>query len=258
MSGMVLLTLTFGIEIIIMVFNKGVSGMNDKDEKIIPPYVSYKTLINFLDNLKSQAIPTRLDRSVKIFQSMSGAVQGQLKLALTYLNLITENGDTTSALEKLVHSEGIQREQTLKDVLIPAYPFIFENGLELDRATHRQLEECFSSKGATGDTLRKCIAFFLNAAKDAGIKLSPHFKKVRSQRLGATKPKRTLQQKSTVTVQEPTISPKVAMPPLDTALEKMILAKMPDFNPDWSEEAQKSWLDAINKLIDRFQKNSGN
>jgi hypothetical protein len=191
---------------------------------------------------------------------MSGAIQGQLKLALGYLNLITENGDITTALENLVRSEGIQREQALKDVLIPAYPFIFENGLELERATHRQLEERFASTGATGDTLRKCVAFFLNTANGAGIKLSPHFKKVRGPRTGPAKPKRQSQPKAPTGIQptkEPASLPKTAEPTDDTTLEKMIFSKMPDFNPDWSKEAQQNWLEAINKLMDRFQKKSG-
>ena len=236
--------------------------MNDKElpKKSVPPYVSYKTLINFLDNLKSQAIPQRLDRSVRIFQSMSGAVQGQLKLALEYLKLITENGDTTTALENLVHSDGIQREQALKSVLMPAYPFIFENGLELERATHRQLEDRFALTSATGETLRKCVAFFLNAAKGAGIKLSPHFKKVRSRRAVSAKPKRQTQPKAPTNIQpvkEPASSQKAVELTEDTALEKMIFEKIPDFNPEWPEGVQKSWFEAINKLMDRFQKKSG-
>jgi hypothetical protein len=56
---------------------------------------------------------------------------------------------------------------------------------------------------------------------------------------------------------EPASSPKTIGTIADTALEKMILAKMPDFNPEWSKEAQESWLDTINKLMDRFQKKSG-
>lgn len=233
--------------------------MNGKDQKSVPPYVSYKTLINFLDNLKSQAIPQRLDRSVPILQSMSGGNQNQLKSALRYLNLITENDDTTAALEKLVHSEGEQREQALKEILMPAYPFIFENGLELERATHRQLEERFAATGTTGETLRKCVAFFLKAAKAAGIKLSPHFKKIRSQKPGAAKPRRQSQPKTSTAIQpaKESASPlKASEPTEDAGLAKMILDKMPEFNPEWKEETQKSWLDTISKLMDRFQKRS--
>jgi hypothetical protein len=245
---------------VILVFEKEGGGMNGKGipQKAVPPYVSYKSFINFLDNLKSQAIPQRIDRSVKVFQTMSGSLQGQLKAALIYLNLITQNGDTTAALENLVHSEeGIQREQALKSILIPAYPFIFENGLELERATHRQLEERFDKTGANRDTVRKCIAFFLKAANGAGIKLSPHFKKIRSPHMGPPKPKRQSQVKSPIQpVKEPASPPKAAEPTDDSSM-KFIIDLMGKFNPEWSKEAQQNWLEAINKLLDRFQMKSG-
>ncbi len=223
-------------------------------QKAVPPYVSYKSFINFLDNLKSQAIPQRIDRSVKVFQTMSGSLQGQLKAALVYLNLINQNGDTTAALEKLVRSDGIEREQALESILIPAYPFIFENGLELDRATHRQLEERFDQTGATRDTLRKCIAFFLKAAHGAGIKLSPHFKKVRSQKtiikprrkeapISKTKPIPTEEQK---TVQE-------SKPPqqtTDESWENALLSKFPAFDPAWPDEVKSKWFVDFKALME--------
>ncbi len=234
--------------------------MNDQGvpQKAVPPYVSYKSFINFLDNLKPQAIPQRIDRSVKVFQTMSGSLQGQLKAALIYLKLITQNGNTTPALENLVRSEeGIQREEALKNVLIPAYPFIFENGLELERATHRQLEERFDKTGANRDTVRKCIAFFLKAAHGAGIKLSPHFKKIRNPRTGSVKPKRQSQVKAPIQPAKEPASPPQAAEPADDTTMKFIIDLMGKFNPEWSNEAQQNWIEAVNKLLDRFQKKSG-
>jgi hypothetical protein len=46
--------------------------------------------------------------------------------------------------------------------------------------------------------------------------------------------------------------------PEDNSLAKLILAKIPDFNPEWTEETQKSWLDTINKLMDRLEKKPEN
>ncbi|MGO9622448.1 MAG: hypothetical protein ACLPT6_13710 [Desulfobaccales bacterium] len=236
--------------------------MNEKEsaKKIIPPYVPYKTFINFLDNLRQQGVPQKIDRSISPFKSMSGALQGQVRLALEYLNLITDSGETTEGLKKLAKAEdGIEREQALKDVLLPAYSFIFENGIDIESATHRQLEELFTQEGATGDTLRKCTAFFLSAARGAGIKLSPHFKKVRSRRAGSAKPKRQSQAKAPTDKQpakEPASPPKAAEPTDDSSM-KFIIDLMGKFNPEWSKDAQQNWLEAINKLLDRFQKKSG-
>lgn len=236
--------------------------MDEKEsaKKVIPPYVPFKTFLNFLDNLR-QGVPQQIDRSIAPFKSMSGALQGQVKLALEYLKLITDSGETTDRLKHLVFAEeGIKREEALKDVLIPAYSFIFENGIDIESATHRQLEELFKEEGATGDTPRKCIAFFLNAAKNAGIKLSPHFKKVRGPRKGSAKPKRQPQAKAPPSIQpakEPAPIPKAPEPTDDSSM-KFITELMPKFNPEWSKEAQENWLQAINKLMDSFQKRSGN
>lgn len=225
--------------------------MNEKEapKKILPPYVPYRTFINFLDNLK-QGIPQRIDRSIAPFKSMSGALQGQIRLSLEYLNLITDSGDTTPALSNLVHSGETERKQTLKDILMRTYPFIFENGLDLERATHRQLEECFAQTGATGNTLRKCVAFFLNAAKGAGIKLSPHFKKVRGPRAGAAKSRR-----------KETAIPKadeLKSPLKDQSLqqsgrhswENILLSKFPSFDPAWPDEVKSKWFDDFKALME--------
>ena len=59
-------------------------------------------------------------------------------------------------------------------------------------------------------------------------------------------------------IKEPASSTKAAEPKEDTALAKMILDKMPEFNPEWKEETQKSWIDTISKLMDRLEKKSGN
>lgn len=231
--------------------------MNEKEstKKAIPPYVPYKTFNNFLDSLR-QGIPQRIDRSIIPFRSMSGALQGQVRLALEYLNLITDSGETTEGLKTLVHAEeGIKKEQALKDVLIPAYPFIFENGLELERATHRQLEECFAQTGASGDTLRKCVVFFLNAAKGAGIKLSPHFKKVRGPRAGAAKSRRKEQ---VIPKIKPSPSDEIKSSPENQPSQQSesdlwnnaLLSKFPAFDPAWPDDVKSKWFDDFKALME--------
>ena len=48
--------------------------------------------------------------------------------------------------------------------------------MELAVTTPAKLESAFVDTGATGDTVRKSIAFMLAFAKDAGVELSPHLK----------------------------------------------------------------------------------
>jgi len=149
--------------------------------------------------------------------------------------------------------EGIKREQALKDVLIPAYSFIFENGLDLESATHRQLEELFKQEGATGDTPRKCIAFFLNAAKGAGIKLSPHFKKVRGPRKGTAKPRRKEdaipKSKSSPPAEETKSTPKPLSQGGADSWENILLEKFPKFDPAWPDDVKSKWFDDFKELM---------
>lgn len=227
--------------------------MKEKEstKKPVPPYVPYKTFINFLDNLR-QGIPQRIDRSIAPFRSMSGALQGQVRLTLEYLYLITDSGDITAGLSHLVHSEGIKREQALKEILMRAYPFIFENGLELERATQRQLEERFAQTGATGDTLRKCVAFFLNAAKGAGIKVSPHIKKVRGPRAAKSRRKETAIPKIKTSPSEESKGPYKDQPPQQSggdSWENILLSKFPTFDPAWPDDVKSKWFDDFKELM---------
>ncbi|MGA8571511.1 MAG: DUF5343 domain-containing protein [Desulfobaccales bacterium] len=217
-------------------------------KKLIPPYVPYRTFSNFLDSLK-RGIPQRIDRS--LMGSTSGGLQRQIMQALEYLDLITDTGTPTEKLENLVHSEGPEKQEALKRVLESGYSFLFKDGIQLDRATASQFRERFEKTGATGETLRKCMYFFLTAAKAAEIGLSPHIKKVPGPSAGSAKPKRQAQPKAPADKQpakEPASPPKAAEPTDDSPM-KFITELMPKFNPDWSKEAQQDWLDAINKLL---------
>lgn len=229
--------------------------MDEKEptKKTLPPYVPYRTLVNFLDSIKI-SLPQRINRSLPPFKSMSGSLQGQLMLALEYLNLITDTGEVTAGLANIVHSEDTKREQALKTILTDAYPFLFEDGLGLDRATQRQLEERFAQTGATGDTLRKCIAFFLNAAKGAGLKLSPHFKKVRGPRVGTAKSRRKEATIPKTKLSSPEESKSLQKDKSSQQLEgdsweNILLSKFPTFDPAWPDDVKSKWFDDFKELM---------
>lgn len=215
-------------------------------KKMVPPYLSYKTLRNFIDNMKV-AIPARIDRS--LMRSMAGGLQSQLIAALGYLNLITPNdGVPTEKLTRLVHSEGAERQRILKEVLMSAYPFLFKEGFPLERTTSLLLQERFSETGVTGSTTRKCIAFFMKAAKDAGIKLPDHIKKTpgRPRIVGTTKEKR----KTNHLRLEDSLSASGE----DLSLEKLLLSKFPSFDPAWPDDVKTKWFEGFNKLMEQFKK----
>jgi hypothetical protein len=149
----------------------------------IPPYVPFKTFKSFISGLREMgAVPGRIDRS--LMYNQSGAVQGQLMAALKYLDLITANGTPTDYLKKLVGAtEGAEQKTALRDVLTHSYGFLFgTTDFDPRHATSSQLSHAFSETGATGETVRKCVAFLLLAAQDAEMPLSPYFKTTRAPR----------------------------------------------------------------------------
>src|SRR5688572_11426146 len=74
-------------------------------KKPIPPYVAYKTFINFVNGLKAAGIPNRIDKSII---RLSGAAQSQLIYALRFFGLIEADGKPKEPLTRLVNSEGAE------------------------------------------------------------------------------------------------------------------------------------------------------
>ena len=146
--------------------------MGRKKSDQIPPYISYRTFSNFLTDLRSRGIPSRVDRSV--MSHKSGTVQSQLLLALHYLGLVKPSGHPTPRLSKLVEAEGAERKEVVREMIRSSYDFAFDRSFGLGTATSNQAQEVFEKTGASGETVRRCIAFFLAAAKDGGIPVSPY------------------------------------------------------------------------------------
>lgn len=161
--------------------------MNDKDTKSKPPaYVPYKTFSNFINGLNENGMPAQIDRS--IMGGMSGSAQSSIIGSLEFLRLVTSTGEPTKELHQLVESKEDERGPLLRPVLERSYPFLFSGAIDLKRATTKQIEEAFRSQGVTGSTVVKGIAFFLAAAKAAGIQISPH---VKTPTLARSTPKRS-------------------------------------------------------------------
>lgn len=217
-------------------------------KKAIPPYLPYRTLLNFLERLKV-GLPNRIDRS--IMPSMSGAIQSQLLNTLEYLHLINPGtGAPTEKLTELIHSEGAERQRLFKEILMTSYSFLFTEDFNLQRATSNELQECFTKTGVSGDTTRKCLAFFLKATKDAGIKLSPYIKKQRGPKSKATGIKRKTKQ-SQITKQSHYVSEENDVSKMEEIpWEKLLLSKFPSFDPNWPAEVQVKWFDMFKELME--------
>lgn len=220
----------------------------EESKKMVPPYLPYKTLLTFLDRLKA-GIPARIDRSV--VATFSGMVQGQLFTTLRYLQLMNDSGVPDAKLEQLVASEGDERKKILNGIIKTSYPFLFSDGVEIKRTTMQQLQELFDEAGASGGTTRKCIAFFIAAAKDAGLELSSYLGRARatSPRGAGTKGKKGIEGKPNGLA-----SPEGGELKEGSSWQELLLSKFPDFDPTWPDEVKTKWFEGMNKVMEEFKK----
>lgn len=217
-----------------------------KDRKAVPPYLPYKTFRNFIDGLKGQ-IPGRIDRS--LMGTMSGAAQTQLLKALEYMELISSNGIPSKRLDNLVETEGVSRGVALGGLLKEYYPFLFESGFNLENATYPQLVEQFQKSGATGDTVRKGVAFFVAAAKDTGIPLSQYILNKAKRGPSGLATSRTAWKRTQRGRRNDSASPPQS--PAGGQMsdwQKSLLAMMPQFDPKWSQQERESYFEAIKEI----------
>lgn len=219
------------------------------EKRLLPPYLAYKTFRNFIEQLRV-TMPARIDRSV--MPSLSGANQSWLIGALKYFKLIDEDGVPDEALKKLAKAEDQERKRLLREMLQRFYPFIF-NSIKLDGATPRQLEEQFSKTAATGDTVKKCIAFFLAAAKETDLELSPYLRKMRYSKSSGQRSRRSQLTSS--------IAGENRSPEVEDNLEERgpvwvnaLMAKFPTFDPAWPDEVKAKWFDAFKQVMDMMKK----
>jgi hypothetical protein len=142
----------------------------------IPPYVPFPSLKSFVQNAGQQGLANRIDRSV--LTNFSGSTQTQLITALRFLGLIDAKGHPTDRLETLVKTSGTDEwSNVLAALLRDTYPALFD-GFDLARATPNQFGERFRGTFPGSDAVqRKAVTFFLGAAQDAKIPISPHITK---------------------------------------------------------------------------------
>lgn len=141
-----------------------------------PPTVAFKTVRNTLADFKAKGvIPPSIDK--RLWPNFSNTVATQLVASLKFLGLIDEAGVPGQNLKTLVESHGNDAKwhEELSQVITSAYAPVMD--VELDKVHSSHLRDKFKDVfGLEGDAQRKAIAFFLFAARDAGMKLSPYLK----------------------------------------------------------------------------------
>lgn len=150
------------------------------------PYISFLTVKNVLKDMKQHGTPTRIDRSM--FPNLAGGTVGQLLPALKFLKLMDDSGVPSDDLKKLIAALGTEDAwaSELSKVVRASYAPLFK--LNLEAASPAQFVELFrATYPGTEDVSRKSQTFFLNAAREAGIKISQFIMRNKKPRSGPTK-----------------------------------------------------------------------
>jgi hypothetical protein len=142
-------------------------------DKPTPPYVAYTTLKNFLSTMRTAGgAPIVIDRSV--FGGMSGGYQAQVKGALRFLGMIDKDSKPTVFMHAAVAATEKTEDWTtvVSALLNQYYPTIVAHPLTntTPDALRKEFEATFGGKP---DLISKAVTFFVHAAKDAGMPLSP-------------------------------------------------------------------------------------
>lgn len=206
-----------------------------------PPYMSWATFENIIDGLRAVGLPDQIDRSV--LGSRSGGDQSQFLRAARSFGLIDGEGAPTERLRRYV-GDPDERPGILRQILEENYPEVIALGTG---ATQQQLTDAFRAFGIEGDTVRKAIAFYLNAARQAEIPLSPHFKTTRPG-AGGRRPRRTTKPKTPADQGDRTPPPPPPDPfgDLHPAIVTLVQA-LPEFEdaadkPEFSSTDRDAWF----------------
>jgi hypothetical protein len=219
-----------------------------------PPYVAYKTLSNFLDRFK-QGVPGRIDRG--LMGSMSGAAQSQVTTALKYLGMISENNIPNSIMRHYVSGEESERKAALREMLEKSYPFIFGGDFDISTATAHMLRDTFAANtSASGETISRCIAFFKDAASDAGIAVSPYIlqKSARTAGNGAKRrvAAKKIQPQGPMQPPSPQDShvPKTSSFAAQSSLLLMgLFQRLPAPGTKWDKEERERWVQTLQNVL---------
>lgn len=148
--------------------------MAQKRDRVLPPYLPWKTFLSFIDHVAAAKVPPpRIDTSM-MPSTMSGQTRSWLRSSLRFLGLIDDQGAVGDAFVKLIEARGTDAwKPTLAEVITSAYRPIVD-GLA-DSATSGQLNEAFSKAGVDGETKFKAVRFYVAALQAAGLPVSPFF-----------------------------------------------------------------------------------
>jgi hypothetical protein len=165
--------------------------MPEDNAKQSAPYLPFKTFLNALDAL-NHGVPPFIDRG--IWRTQPGGTQGQIMGALRFFGLIDDMNRPTNHLLRLVEKKD-QRQAAIRALLEWAYADLIKG--DLTKMTAKMLEDGIERYGVGGETRKKAVTFFLQAAKFADLPLSPYLQMQIRATPGARKRRRVTDDDST-------------------------------------------------------------
>jgi hypothetical protein len=216
-----------------------------------PPYVPYPSFKTLVGELREHGVPSRIDRSV--LRRFSGIIGSQLLTALRFLGMIDDQNHPTQRLAELVAASNTPEwGAKIIAVLRSEYEPLF--GLDLGNATASHFDETFRKAfpGSADSVTQKSIAFFLGAAKDSGIVISDrvmHGRKLRSASLGTARQPRKAKTETAVNREKPAGNDDSTINDPPETWEDRLIAKFPQFNPEWEASVQAKWFESFEKLM---------
>jgi hypothetical protein len=181
----------------------------------------------------------------------SGSTGTQLMSAMRFLNLIDENGRPMPRLKLLVTATtGEHRSVLMRQVADEAYAFALKGTVDTQNASYAELEDVFlNTYKMKSDVCRKCIKFFTEFSKDAGIPLSPHITKKRKVPHTNSGTKNAIKKVGTRTNENFVVPIKESRIPELLPWHQMLADKFPHFDPAWNDEIKKKWFEAYFELF---------
>jgi hypothetical protein len=147
----------------------------ENGKQVAPAYIAWSFLNSFVNGLRQSGIPLQIDRYV--MPTASGSQLSAAVNSLKFLKWLDPNSKPTDAFKQYVKASDEERPGLLRKTLEGAYPFLFDDpDFHLEQATGQMMADKFRKMGVQGATLSKAVAFFLAAAKPAGITISQHIK----------------------------------------------------------------------------------
>jgi hypothetical protein len=149
-------------------------GTQSIERRASPPYLPFKTFLNFIEMLSTTVVPHRIDASV--MSKYPGSVKAQLRSGLGYIGAIDEQGIVQPKFKELVKARGTDFwRDVFSDQFFSWYKDILGD-LDLDTATLSQLKDRMKAAGVEGSVVIKATRFFLAGLDEAGVNYSPHFR----------------------------------------------------------------------------------